>query len=60
MALRTDVNSRVMQRLEIARRLMKWPQDGCTLEKINKLPSHAKAKLKELTDWVEDYEKNEY
>lgn len=46
-------------RLEIARRLLKLPQDECVLSHIMAMPKNEQEHLRGLVDWVEEYEKHE-
>jgi len=47
---------RAERRLEIARGLLKLPQEVDVLAHINKLDAKERSHLRELVDWVEDYE----
>jgi hypothetical protein len=53
------VGARGQQRLEIAKRLMKWPDDADVMERIEALTVEEREHLRGLVDWVEEYERHE-
>ena len=56
------MNGRAIRRLGIAAGLAPdlTGDAAGVLEKINAMPALERQKLKELVDWVEDYERHEY
>lgn len=51
--------SRASRRLEIARRLMRMEEGADVLGRIKSLPTEKRDHLRDLVDWVEEYEKHE-
>lgn len=51
--------SRASRRLEIARRLMRMEEGDDVLGRIKSLPAEKRDHLRDLVDWVEEYENYE-
>lgn len=51
--------TRGQQRLRIAAGLLRLPDGADVMAAINALPVEKRQRLKELVDWVEDYERQE-
>jgi len=51
--------TRGQRRLRIAAGLMRLPNGADVMAAINQLPVEKRQHLKELVDWVEDYERQE-
>lgn len=51
-----SLTNRAKRRFEIAANLMKLPPNVDVLAEIRKLPKDRQTRLKELVNWVEDYE----
>lgn len=51
--------SRASRRLEIARRLMRMEEGDDVLGRIKSLPAEKRDHLRDLVDWIEEYENYE-